>query len=155
MFSGSLTHLLSSPVHSAGKHIPIECVTSRAACESGGMHADSTLRLDGEESCRYEDIAGAIKEIRGVVAHGLVLKDNVTAVVNTPEGDIQILRKVTTWHHRPLAFLGLHQCMHAACDCGWQQQEFAALRQILAPRRVCQQMCWRTHEHRQMAFLAS
>ncbi len=54
---------------------------------------ESSLRLDGKESCSYEDIAEAIEEINGVVAHGLVLKDDVTAVVHTPEG-AQILRKV-------------------------------------------------------------
>ncbi len=54
---------------------------------------ESSLRLDGEESCSYEEIAEAIEGIPGVVAHGLVLKDNVTAVVQTPEG-AQILRKV-------------------------------------------------------------
>ncbi|CAL5218480.1 g166 [Coccomyxa viridis] len=53
---------------------------------------ESSLRLDGRESCSYEDIAEAIEEISGVVAHGLVLKDHVTAVVHTPEG-AQILRK--------------------------------------------------------------
>jgi ribose 5-phosphate isomerase len=51
------------------------------------------LRLDGRDSCNYEDIAEAIEEIGGVVAHGLIIKDNVTAVVHTPEG-AQILRKV-------------------------------------------------------------
>ena len=55
--------------------------------------AEGTLRLDGEDSCSYEAIAGAIEEIPGVVAHGLVLADNVIAVVHTPEG-AQILRKV-------------------------------------------------------------
>ena len=54
---------------------------------------ESLLRLDGKESCSYEDIADAIEGISGVVAHGLVLKEHVTAVVHTPEG-AQILRKV-------------------------------------------------------------
>ena len=61
--------------------------------------AEGTLRLDGEDSCSYEAIAGAIEEIPGVVAHGLVLEDNVIAVVHTPEG-AQILRKVPC--QRPL-----------------------------------------------------
>lgn len=54
---------------------------------------ESVLRLDGKESCSYEDIADAIEGISGVVAHGLVLKDSITAVVHTAEG-AQILRKV-------------------------------------------------------------
>ena len=54
---------------------------------------ESVLRLDGRETCSYGDIAEAIEGIPGVVAHGLVLKENVTAVVHTPEG-AQILRKV-------------------------------------------------------------
>ena len=62
---------------------------------------ESSLRLDGRESCSYEDIAEAIEEISGVVAHGLVLKENVTAVVHTPEG-AQILRKVALLPSGPL-----------------------------------------------------
>ena len=55
---------------------------------------ESSLRLDGKESCDYEDIAEAIEEINGVVAHGLLLKENVTAIVHTAKG-AQILRKVS------------------------------------------------------------
>ena len=71
--------------------------------------AEGTLRLDGEDSCSYEAIAEAIEDIPGVVAHGLVLADNVIAVVHTPEG-AQILRKVL--HQSPLPqgrfWLALH-----------------------------------------------
>ena len=62
--------------------------------------AEATLRLDGEDSCSYEAIAEAIEEVPGVIAHGLVLKDNVIAVVHTPEG-AQILRKVPHWSPQP------------------------------------------------------
>jgi hypothetical protein len=68
-------------------------LVQKEASEGEQSHAESTLRLDGRDSCIYEDIAEAIEEIGGVVAHGLIIGDNVTAVVHTPEG-AQILRKV-------------------------------------------------------------
>ncbi len=61
--------------------------------EGEHRHAESALRVDGADGCRYETIAKAIADISGVVAHGLVIKDNVAAVVHTPDG-AQILRKV-------------------------------------------------------------
>ena len=75
---------------------------------------ESSLRLDGRESCSYEDIAEAIEEIGGVVAHGLVLKDNVTAVVHTPEG-AQILRKVQHLLFATHPLLALHAIFPCHC----------------------------------------
>ncbi|BDA44081.1 probable ribose-5-phosphate isomerase A [Coccomyxa sp. Obi] len=54
---------------------------------------DDTLRLDGNADVSYREIAEAIEEVPGVVAHGLVVRSGITAVVATPAGP-QILEQM-------------------------------------------------------------
>lgn len=55
--------------------------------------ADETLRLDGKADVGYREIAAAIEEIPGVVAHGLIVRAGVTAVVAAPSGP-QVIEQV-------------------------------------------------------------
>lgn len=60
------------------------------------------MRLDGMADVGYREIAEAIEEIPGVVAHGLVVRTGVTAIVAAPSGP-QVLKQVM--HLRKMPFV--------------------------------------------------
>jgi hypothetical protein len=57
---------------------------------------DETLRLDGNADVSYREIAEAIEEIPGVVAHGLIVRNGVSAVVAAASGPLVLEQVMPT-----------------------------------------------------------
>ena len=72
-----------------------------------GACPDQGLRLDGKADAPYEEIARAIDRVPGVVAHGLVVRSGVVAVVATAAGP-SIMMQVRPWKEAAadLVYLG-------------------------------------------------